>query len=148
MNQEILDYIESIDPKFKEGYKKLLELIMTNIPDGFELQMQYNMPSFVVPFSLFPQGYHCEPALPLPFLSLGVTKHHIGVYHMGIYANPKLLKWFENEYQKIVPTKLDMGKSCIRLKNVKNIPYDLMGELAASMTPEQWIKFYQNNIGR
>lgn len=148
MNQEILDYIESIDSKFKEGYKKLLELIMTNIPDGFELQMQYNMPSFVVPFNLFPQGYHCEPALPLPFLSLGVTKHHIGVYHMGIYANPKLLKWFENEYQKIVPTKLDMGKSCIRLKNVKNIPYDLMGELAASMTPEQWIELYQNNIGR
>lgn len=96
--------------------------MILNIPSDFELVMQYNMPSFVVPKSLYPPGYHVDPSLPLPFLALGVQKHHIGIYHMGIYANEDLLHWFEENYATQVPTKLDIGKSCIRLKIRKISP--------------------------
>lgn len=145
MNQDIQNYIDDIDEKYKDSYIKLLNLIIEHIPKGFELVMQYNMPSFVVPKKLYPQGYHVDPNQPLPFLALGVQKHHIGLYHLGIYADPKLLSWFEDQYSKQVPTKLDMGKSCIRLKNPKKIPFDLIGELASKMSADEWIEIYSMN---
>ena len=48
--------------------------------------------SWVVPFSLYPPGYHCPPKQPLPFLSIASQKNFIAVYHMGVYSDEKLLK--------------------------------------------------------
>ena len=63
---------------------------------------------------------------------------------MGIYANPKLLKWFTSEHAKASSKKLDMGKSCIRYKKPEDIPYILIGELASKMTPQEWIEMYES----
>lgn len=63
---------------------------------------------------------------------------------MGIYANPKLLKWFTDEHAKASSKKLDMGKSCIRYKKPEDIPYKLIGELASKMTPQEWIEMYES----
>jgi hypothetical protein len=57
-------------------------------------------------------------------------------------GNPPLLTWFQEEYAEQVSTKLNMGKSCIRLTNPKNIPYTLVGELMGKMTVEEWIERY------
>ena len=62
---------------------------------------------------------------------------------MGIYADPKLLDWFTSTYEKQVPTKLDMGKSCVRFKKIEQIPYELIGELATKVTPQEWIANYE-----
>ena len=83
------------------------------------------------------------PGTPLPFLSVIPQKHYIGVYHMGIYANQELLQWFTTRYKEEVSTKLQMGKSCIRLTNATHIPYELLGELVEKMTPDAWIKVYE-----
>ncbi|NLL75520.1 MAG: DUF1801 domain-containing protein [Erysipelothrix sp.] len=144
----IQTYIEEIDEKRRPAYEKLLDILKTNLPKDFELKMQYGMPSFVVPRSLYPEGYHTDPKMDLPFLSLGIQKGHIGIYHLGIYANEKLLSWFQEEYSKQVPTKLNMGKSCIRLTNVDNIPYDLFAKLASQMSAQEWISIYDNNINK
>ena len=101
------------------------------------------MPSWVVPHSIFPDGYHVDPQLPLPFLSIASQKRHIGFYHMGIYASPELLEWFTQEYPNHCKTKLDMGKSCIRFKNPSKIPYELIGELCSKMSVQEWISLYQ-----
>ena len=65
---------------------------------------------------------------------------------MGVYANPKLMKWFQGEWPKHVKTKLDMGKSCIRFKKIETIPYDLIGELVSKMTMQDWIDLYEKNV--
>jgi len=92
------------------------------------------MIGYVVPHQLFPAGYHCNPELPLPFMNLAAQKSHYGFYHMGIYAMPELESWFRVRYAEAVPTKLDMGKSCIRFKNPKHIPYNLIGELVSKVS--------------
>ena len=79
-------------------------------------------------------------------MGLASQKNFIAVYHMGVYVNPKLLKWFTDEYKKQVSTKLDMGKSCIRFKKPENIPFKLIGELASKVTPQQWIEWYEKVI--
>lgn len=138
------DYIEKIEDSQKQGAViKLRNMISKNIPAGFEEGMLYNMISYYVPHSLYPSGYHCDPKLPLPFISIAAQKNFVAVYHMGIYADQDLLNWFSEEHQKRVSGKLDMGKSCIRYKNPDKIPADLIGALAAKMTPIDWISLYE-----
>ena len=81
-------------------------------------------------------------------MNLASQKNFIGVYHMGVYANKDLYDWFVTEYAKRCKYKLDMGKSCIRLKRMDDIPYELIGELASKVTTEEWIKWYEESIKR
>jgi hypothetical protein len=108
--------------------------------------MSYGMLGYVVPHTIYPKGYHCKPNLPLPFMNIASQKNFIALYHMGVYSNPELLNWFIAEYSKLVKSKIDMGKSCIRFKKMEDIPYELIGELAAKMTVSEWISIYENNF--
>ncbi len=103
------------------------------------------MMGFVVPHKLYPSGYHCDPTLPLPFIHVASQKNYISFYHMGVYADEKLLKWFTDEYPKHCKYKLDMGKSCIRFKNMHDIPYELIGALVSKMTVGDWINLYEKS---
>lgn len=136
-------YLKTLPDDRREAMTRLRKVIADNLPRGFkEVLGDYGMPSWVVPHSRYPEGYHCDPKQPLPFLSIASQKSHVAVYHMGIYADPKLLAWFQKEYPKHVKTKLDMGKSCIRFKKVETIPYELIGELCGKMTVDDWVALY------
>ena len=137
-------YINELPDDRKMVISKLRDTILDNLPKGFKETMSYGMLGYVVPHSVYPDGYHCDPKTPLPFINLASQKNHIGFYHMGIYSDEKLLKWFTAEYPKHVLGKLDMGKSCIRFKNMSKIPYELLGELVSKMTVEEWIARYES----
>ena len=139
------EYVDQLPDDRKKVIAKLRTTLRKNFPKGFKEEMNYNMLGYVVPHKLYPGGYHCDPKLPLPFMNLASQKNFVAVYHMGIAADKKLLNWFAKRYAKTVEGKLNMGKSCIRFKNLENIPYDLIGELATKMTPQQWIKLYEKH---
>ncbi len=141
-----LEYIESLPEDRKEAILKIRSAIFQNLPKGFEEVMNYGMLGYVVPHSIYPNGYHCDPKLPLPFMGLASQKNNISFYHMGIYAEPQLLDWFISEYPKHVKSKLDMGKSCIRFKKMNEIPFALIGELVGKLTPEKWIELYESTF--
>lgn len=143
---EATNYINQLPEERKPAMEKLLDLLKENLPKGFELQMQYSMPSYVVPHTIFPAGYHCNPKEPLPFISIASQKNFIAVYHMGLYANLELYNWFVSEYPKYNKYKLDMGKSCIRFKRIDDIPYELLGQLFQKMSVQDWIDIYQENL--
>lgn len=136
-------YLSELPEDRKEAMLKLRNAIKENLPQGFEEVISYGMLGYVVPHSIYPSGYHCNPKLPLPFINLASQKNFIALYHMGIYANKNLETWFVSEYPKHVKTKLDMGKSCIRFKKMDDIPFDFIGELAAKVTVEDWISNYE-----
>ena len=144
----VSEYLGSLSEDRKAPMQKLREVINKNLPEGFEEQMSYGMIGWVVPHSAYAPGYHCDPKLPLPFLSIASQKNFIAVYHMGMYASPELLNWFSTEYPKHVKTKLDIGKSCIRFKKPEVIPFELIGELASKMTVQGWIELYEKNLRR
>ena len=136
-------YLKEIPADRQEAMTKLRKVILKNLPRGFKEGMSYGMIGYFVPHSLYPAGYHCDPKLPLPFACLASQKNAITFYHMGVYSDPKLLKWFTDEYAKAGVGKLDMGKSCIRFKKPENIPYKLIGELCTKITVEKWIGIYE-----
>ena len=137
-------YIHELPEDRKEPMIKLRETILKNLPKGFKEGMGYGMIGYVVPHEIYPAGYHCDPKLPLAFVSIASQKNFIALHHMGIYASPKLLEWFTAEYPKYSSTKLDMGKGCIRFKKPGEIPYKLIGELMKKITPKDWIEMYES----
>lgn len=142
------EYINNLAEDRQQAVNQLREVITQNLPDGFKETISYGMLGYVVPHELYPNGYHCNPELPLPFINLASQKNFIALYHMGIYSNEGLLEWFKAEYPKYCKTKIDMGKSCIRFKKVEQIPYQLIGELAAKMTVNQWIDHYESSVSK
>lgn len=140
--KDLDEYIQHhVSEKHQAAYRMLWKTLQDNIPEGFESTIQYSMPGWVVPYTIFPQGYHCD-GKPLGFISVGGQKHHLGLYHMGIYMDESLLKWFIDEYQKLNIGKLDMGKSCIRFKNPNKIPYELIAQLVRKMSVNDYLSLY------
>lgn len=142
------EYVDSLPEERKRVISELRKVIRKNLPKGFAEVMAYGMLGYVVPHSLYPAGYHCDPKQPLPFMCLASQKNFVALYHMGIYSDKHLLLWFTKEYAKRSTAKLDMGKSCIRFKKLDTIPYTLIGELAGKMTPGEWIEVYEKVMKR
>jgi hypothetical protein len=136
-------YLAELPEDRRETVAKLRKVVLDNIPAGFEEVMGYGMLGYVVPHSIFPAGYHCNPRLPLPFVNIASQKNSVNFYHMGLYGNPKLLEWFKTEYPKHSKQKPDMGKSCLRFKKPESIPYDLIAELMKKITVAEWIAWCQ-----
>ncbi len=139
-------YIENLTDDRKQVVQEIRKVIVENLPEGFEETIQYGMLSWVVPHSIYPKGYHCDAKTPLPFLSLASQKNFISLYHMGIYADQKLMDWFVSKYSSHCKSKLDMGKSCIRFKKMDDIPFQLIGELCQKMSTTQWIELYESKF--
>lgn len=140
------DYIDELPDDRKEAMTKLRKIILDNLPKGFSETIGLTGLGYSIPHTLYPNGYHCDPKQPLPFIGIGSQKNFIAIYHMGLYADKKLLDWFTSEYPKHSKTKLDMGKSCIRFKKMDQIPFKLIGELSAKITPKEWIETYERII--
>ena len=140
------EYIAQIPEDRKPIFERLIKTIKDNLPSGFEEGMLYKMAGFYVPLSTYPDGYHCQPNSPLPFINIASQKASINLYHSGIYAKPELHEWFVNEYAKHSKYKLDMGKSCIRFKRLNDIPFDLIAELCQKMEVDEWISIYEKAI--
>ena len=142
------EYVDSLPDERKIVIENIRKTVLDNLPEGFEETMSYGMLGYVVPHSIYPSGYHCDPKTPLPFISVASQKNFIAFYHMGIYADESLLNWFIAEYPKHCKTKLDMGKSCIRFKKMNDIPLELLGQLVAKMSVQDWISMYEKNLKR
>jgi uncharacterized protein YdhG (YjbR/CyaY superfamily) len=142
------EYVAGLPGERQKTIIEIRKTIKKNLPRGFKECFAYGMIGYVVPLSTYPAGYHCNPAMPLGFMCLASQKNYIALHHMGIYGDPKLLKWFTDEYAKAEVGKLDMGKGCIRFKKMDKIPYKLIGELCSKVTMEEWIKRYERIIKR
>lgn len=141
-------YFQRVPQERQEAMIQLRTTLLEHLPRGFEETMSYGMVGYVVPHKTYPAGYHCDPKLPLPFISLASQKNFVALYHMGLYSDPEMLAWLQNSWDANLFGKLDMGKSCIRFKNVNRIPFELLGQLASKMSPQDWIKRYETQFAK
>lgn len=139
------DYLSRLPADRLAPFGQLVDLFRDALPPGFTLVMQYGMPTFVVPLERYPAGYHCQKGTPLPFLGLASQKNHLAVYHMGLYAEPGLLDWFDAAL-KNDGLKPDIGKSCVRLNPAKPLPLRALRELAGKLTVDEWIALYETRF--
>jgi hypothetical protein len=140
------DILSNIPSERAEHFNQLHDVIVKNLPNGFEAAISYGGLGYVIPHTLYPAGYHCKPIEPLPFAGISSQKNSINFYHMGMYSDPLLYEWFVTEYPKHSKKKLDMGKSCVRFKNPDEIPFKLIGELMTKMSAQEWINLYESKL--
>ena len=141
-------YIAELPYDRREAVQKLRKILLKNIPKGFEETMGYGNLGFVVPHSIYPNGYHCDPKQPLPFIGIASQKNFISLHHLGLYFDENLVNWFSSEYATHSKNKLDMGKGCVRFKKINDIPLDLIGELASKISVESYIETYEKSLKR
>ena len=141
------EYIASLPDERREPVAAIRDEINRNLPKGFKEVMGYGI-NWVVPHELYPPGYHCDPKQPLGYMGLASQKNYISLYDMCLYGGAKQLEWFQKQWPKHTSRRLDMGKCCIRFKKMDDLPLDLIGQLAAKVTPQQWIEIYERSMKR
>ncbi|MCM5664250.1 DUF1801 domain-containing protein [Galbibacter mesophilus] len=144
----VQDYLNALPVERRDAFNKLRQVILRSKPEELEETLSYGMIGYVVPHSVYPAGYHCDPKLPLPFINIASQKNYIALYHSGIYADKNLHDWFVGEYPKHTDAKLDMGKSCVRFKKMDKIPFALIEELMGKLSVQEWIGIYENAVKR
>lgn len=141
-------YLRELPPERRTALLVVRKVILKHLPKGYEESMQYGMIGYSVPLKRYPKGYLGDKKTPLPYAGLASQKNHMAVYLMNIYGDKKATKWFKNEYKKSIPgragKKLDMGKSCVRFRKLKDLPLPLIGKAIARTSVKDLIIYYEH----
>ena len=136
-------YLDTLPEDRRKAIRKVRAAVNRALPKGYKEGVQYGMIGWFVPHSIYPDGYHCNPDQPLPFASLASQKQYMSLYLMCIYGDAKHRAWFEKAWKK-TGKRLDMGKSCIRFKDVEDLPLDLIEEAIARVPVEEYVAHYES----
>ena len=141
----ITQYLKALPADRRKTVEAMRDVILENIDTPFAEVVENGAIGYVVPHSVFPAGYHCDPSQPLPFAGIAAHKHHIGLYLFCVYTDPELEKWFRAAWLK-AGKKLDMGKSCVRVKTLEDVPLDVVGKLFTRVKAKKFIAHYKASI--
>ena len=139
------EYFASIPKDRREALKKVHDVILKNLPQGYEEGIQYGMIGYFVPHSVYPPGYHCDPKQPLPFASLASQKNHMSIYLMCVYSEGAHAEWFRRAWMK-TGKKLDMGKSCVRFRKIEDVPLKVIGQAIKRVPVKKHIEHYESVV--
>jgi len=138
----VAQYLKELPSDRRQAIAAVRKVILDNLPKGYEETMSYGMIGYVVPHSLYPAGYHCDPSLPLPFAGLASQKNYMSVYLMIYGENAD---WFRTEYEK-TGKKMDLGKCCVRFKKLQDLPLDLVGRVVKKIPVSDFIAMYKSGV--
>ena len=133
------EYLAELPADRRSAIAAVRKVILENIPEGYEETMQYGMIAYVVPLEKYPDTYNGQP---LAIAALASQKNYMALYLMNIYGSKKKQRWFVQEY-KASGKKLDMGKSCVRFRNLESLPLELVGKAVAGTSVSEFIKQYE-----
>jgi hypothetical protein len=139
----VQEYLDQLPDHRREAISAVRDVMLKNLPKGFEEGMQYGMIGYFVPHSVYPDGYHCNPKEPLPYASLAAQKNYMSIYLMCIYGDEAHRDWFVEAWNK-TGKKLDMGKSCVRFKKLEDVPLKVVGQAMKRVTVKKFIDFYEH----
>ena len=140
------EYLANLPTDRREAISEVRRVILANLPKGYEECMTYGMIGYVVPHSIYPAGYHCDPKLPLPYANLGSQKNHMALHLMSVYGDPATEKWFRAAWEA-TGKRLDMGKACVRFRKLDDVPLDVIGQIIARVPVQKYIAHIEQVLG-
>lgn len=141
-------YLAELPPDRRAAITAVRKVILDNLDPDIEEGMSYGMIGYSVPHRVYPNGYHCDPAQPLPYAGLASQKGNMALYLAGVYCGcdggelTKNAEWFRQAWLK-TGKKLDMGKACIRFKKIEDVPLEVVGEAIRRASAKDYIKLYE-----
>lgn len=135
-------YLRELPKDRREAISAVRDVILANLPKGYEEGMGYGMIGYHVPHSVYPPGYHCNPEQPLPFASLASQKNHMAFYLMSLYQDPAFETWFRGAWSK-TGKKLDMGKCCVRFRRLEDVPLKVVAQAIRKVPVKRYVERYE-----
>ncbi len=142
----VKQYLDSLHADRKAALQKIRAAVNKGLPKGYKEGIQYGFIGWFVPHSVYPDGYHCDPKQPVPFAGLASQKNYISLYLMCVYGDEGHKSWFEKAWKKS-GKKLDMGKSCVRIKSIDDVPLDVVTETVKRVPVEAFLANYEGVLG-
>ena len=133
------EYLNELAPDRREHIAVVRDVVLDNLPDGYAESMNWGMISWEIPLERYPNTYNKQP---LMYAALASQKNYISLYLMCVYAHEGRHAEFERRF-KASGKKLNMGKSCVRFKQVDDLPMDLIAETIASTSVDEYIRSYE-----
>ena len=140
-------YLGSLPEDRRAAVSAVRAVILKNLPKGYAETIGYGMITYVVPKSIYPAGYHCDPRQPLPFLSLAAQKNHLSLYMFCLYMDSTELDRFREEWLA-TGKRLDMGKSCVRFKRAEDVPLEVVGRAVKRATLKKFVGSYEVGLAQ
>jgi hypothetical protein len=138
-------YLEALPEDRRIALSTVRQTILENLSPGLVETLQYGHIGYVVPHTIYPFGYHCDPKQPLPYLGLASTKSHMALHMFCLYVDEERVAWFQEAYAKS-GKKLDMGKACVRFKKLEDLPLEVLGEALRSLPVDRFVAKYDASI--
>lgn len=133
------DYFDELSDERREAISAVRDVVLENLPEGYEEMMQFGMITYAIPLSTFPDTYNKQP---LMYAALASQKRHMALYLTNVYGDGSLEEWFRERY-KATGKRLDMGKSCVRFRKLDDLPLDLVGETIAMTPIDEFLEIYK-----
>ena len=133
------EYLGELAPERREAIEAVRDVVLHNLPDGYDEAMNWGMISWAVPLERYPDTYNKQP---LMYAALASQKNYMSLYLMGVYTDGDDKTWFEARF-RASGKKLNMGKSCVRFKKVDDLPMELIAETIASTPVDEYISRYE-----
>jgi hypothetical protein len=134
------EYLQALAPGRREAISAVREVILENLPEGYEETMNWGMISYEIPLSRYPKTYNKQP---LSMAALASQKNYMSLYLMTVYGDKNIEAWFQERY-RATGKKLDMGKSCVHFRKLEDLPLDLVGETIRRSTVDKYIERYEH----
>ncbi len=138
----VQQYLAELPPDRREAISAVRDVILSNLDKDYEEGMSYGMIGYCVPHRIFPEGYHCDPRQPLPFVCLASQKNYMSLYLTCVYTEGEEDSWFRQAWAKS-GKKLDMGKCCIRFRKLEDLALDVIGEVIRRSPAKEYIEYYK-----
>ena len=135
----VQEYLDELPPDRRELIAQVRNTILEHLPDGYVESMNWGMISYEIPLERYPDTYNGQP---LGYVALAAQKRHYGLYLNSVYQHKEQSDWLKDEFSK-AGKRLDMGKSCVRFKRLDDLPLEVIGQVIASTTPEEFIAMYE-----
>ena len=137
--QTVDEYLAQLPPNRLATVSALRQLILQNLPDGYQETILFGMINYVIPLETYPVTYNKQP---LSYVALASQTHYVSLYLMGIYADDASRQWFLDQYAAS-GKKLDLGKACLRFKTLDDLPLDLVAQAVARTSVADFISLYE-----
>jgi len=140
----IAAYLAEMPEERRTSIEKVRQIILDNLPEGYEEVLNWGMITYQVPLEVFPDTYNKKP---LMYAALANQKNHMAVYLTSIYMDEKLNQDFEEKYKQ-TGKRYDVGKSCVRFRKLDDLPLSLIGETIQSLSMDKFIERTQGLSSR
>jgi hypothetical protein len=145
-------YLAELPDDRLELVSAVRDAVNAHLPAGYQEAMQYGMIGWSVPHERYPAGYHTDPSQPLPLAALANQKQYASLYLMGLYTpgpadepgatDTAEARWFRDAWTG-TGRKLNMGASCVRVKRLDDVAFDVIGDAIARLPVDEYLERYE-----